>query len=176
MRLPGMSTLQRAAWEAALTPIVPNARRRDLLRRLGLTGVAHDVWISDGVLFAPPRRISIGEGSYLNRQVFMDTDVHLGRKVFVGPRAMFISARHPLGGAQLRAAPGRHLPVHVGDGSWIGAGAVILPGVTIGSGCVIGAGAVVTKDCAANGLYVGVPARRVRDLPDEAPEAPDEPA
>lgn len=174
MRIPGLSALHRAAWEATLTPVVPNTRRRDLLQRLGLRGVARGAMISDGVVFAPPRRISIGEGSFLNREVFVDTDVHLGRNVFVGPRAMFISARHPVGSAQLRAAPGQPDPVHVGDGCWIGAGAVILPGVTIGSGSVIGAGAVVTKDCAPNGLYTGVPARRVRELPDEDPEADDD--
>ncbi|GAA1345222.1 hypothetical protein GCM10009594_22480 [Kocuria palustris] len=170
MRIPGLAALRRAAWEAALTPIVPNTRRRDLLQRLGLAGVADGVLISDGVVLAPPRRISIGEGSFLNRQVFVDTEVHLGRHVFVGPRAMFVTTRHPVGGPQQRAAPGHPDPVHVGDGSWIGAGAIILPGVTIGSGCVIGAGAVVTKDCAADGVYAGVPARRIRELPDDSPE------
>lgn len=169
MRIPGLSAMRRAAWETAMTPVVPNTRRRDLLERLGLTGVARGVLISDGVVLAPPRRISIGEGSFLNRQVFVDTQVHLGRNVYVGPRAMLLTARHPLGDAQLRAAPSWPDPVRVGDGSWIGAGAIILPGVTIGPGCVIGAGAVVTKDCAADGMYVGVPARRIRDLPDEAP-------
>lgn len=56
-------------------------------------------------------------------------------------------------------------PITVGDGCWIGARAVILPGVTIGDGCVIAAGAVVSKDCAPNGMYAGVPARRIRELP-----------
>ncbi|WP_249354641.1 DapH/DapD/GlmU-related protein [Rhodococcus sp. USK13] len=56
----------------------------------------------------------------------------------------------------------------VGDGCWIGAGAIILPGVTVGEGCVVGAGAVVTRDCSPNGLYVGSPARRVRDLDTES--------
>lgn len=57
-----------------------------------------------------------------------------------------------------------HKPITVGKGCWIGANAIILPGVTIGDGCIIGAGAVVNKDCAPNGLYVGVPTKRVRDL------------
>lgn len=52
----------------------------------------------------------------------------------------------------------------VGDGCWIGANATILPGVTVAPGCVIAAGAVVTKDTEPDGLYAGVPARRVRDL------------
>lgn len=164
MRIPGGAAVQRALWQAALSPVVPNTRRRAALEWLGLEGVAPGVLISDGVVFAPPRSVSIGEGSFLNRQVFVDTEVHLGRRVYVGPRAMFITARHPIGGPELRAAPGRPDPIHVGDGTWIGAGATILPGVTIASGCVIAAGAVVTRDCAQDGLYAGVPARRVRDL------------
>jgi maltose O-acetyltransferase len=54
--------------------------------------------------------------------------------------------------------------VSVGNGSWLGTGVTVLPGVTIGEGCVIAAGAVVTADCAPDGLYAGVPARRIRDL------------
>lgn len=50
------------------------------------------------------------------------------------------------------------------DGCWLGGNVTVLPGVTIGRGCVIAAGAVVTKSCDPNGLYAGVPARRIRDL------------
>ena len=56
-------------------------------------------------------------------------------------------------------------PIRVEAGSWLGAGVLVLPGVTIGHGSVIAAGAVVTKSTCADGLYAGVPARRVRDLP-----------
>lgn len=52
----------------------------------------------------------------------------------------------------------------VESGCWIGANVTILPGVTIGHGCIVGAGSLVTKDCMPNGLYVGSPAKRIRDL------------
>ena len=55
--------------------------------------------------------------------------------------------------------------IHIGKGCWIGANALIRPGVDIAAGRVIAAGAVVVKNCDANGLYAGVPARRVKDLP-----------
>lgn len=59
-------------------------------------------------------------------------------------------------------------PVKICNNCWIGAGVNILPGVTIGEGCVIGAGSVVTKDIPANSLAVGVPAKVVKKLNDEA--------
>lgn len=57
-----------------------------------------------------------------------------------------------------------HRDVRIGMGTWIGAGAVVLPGVTIGPGCVVAAGAVVVRHCEPNGLYAGVPARRVKEI------------
>jgi maltose O-acetyltransferase len=56
-------------------------------------------------------------------------------------------------------------PVRIGSGCWLGAGVIIVPGVEVGAGCVIAAGAVVASDLPANGLYGGVPARRIDDLP-----------
>lgn len=56
------------------------------------------------------------------------------------------------------------LPVHIGDGCWIGGGAIILPGVKIGNGCVIGAGSVVTKDVPANSVAVGNPCRVIKKI------------
>lgn len=58
------------------------------------------------------------------------------------------------------------LPIAVGDGVWIGARSVILPGATIGDGAVIAAGAVVTGNVEPNALYGGVPAKRIKDLQD----------
>ena len=55
----------------------------------------------------------------------------------------------------------RGRPVKIGDRAWIGARAMILPGVTIGDDVVIGAGSVVARDCLEPGVYVGSPARKV---------------
>ena len=54
-------------------------------------------------------------------------------------------------------------PVHIEENVWIGAKAAILSGVTIGRGCVVGAGAVVTRSTEPDGVYVGVPARRIKE-------------
>ena len=52
----------------------------------------------------------------------------------------------------------------IGDGSWLGQNVSVIAGVTIGAGCMIAAGAVVVSDCEPNGLYAGVPARRIKNL------------
>jgi maltose O-acetyltransferase len=85
--------------------------------------------------------------------------------VYIAHRVNVLTATHAIGDRRQRASlPQQRRPVEIGSGCWLGTGATVLPGVTIGDGCVIAAGAVVTGDCTADGLYAGVPARRIRDL------------
>lgn len=56
------------------------------------------------------------------------------------------------------------MPVHIGVNCWIGAGAIIMPGVTIGDNVVIGAGSVVTRDIPSNVVAVGNPCRVMREV------------
>ena len=91
--------------------------------------------------------------------------ITIGNKVFIGQDVFITTGTHEIMGPEQRASSQTHYkPVTIDDGCWIGARVVILPGVHIGSGCVIGAGAVVVKDCEPNGVYAGVPAKRIRDL------------
>ena len=60
-----------------------------------------------------------------------------------------------------------NMPVHIGKNCWIGAGALIMPGVTIGDNAVIGAGSVVTKDIPSNVVAVGNPCRLLRPVGDK---------
>lgn len=87
----------------------------------------------------------IGLGSIVNTGASVDHDCVLGVDVHVCP------------GAALSAASA------VGDHSLIGAGSCIVQGVKVGSRCLVGAGAAVTKDCLAPGIYLGVPARKVKE-------------
>lgn len=160
---------QRLGWDFMVnvwagSPLTPQRLRSRLYRTAGAR-------VGDGV--AIRRRVDVygpdldlGDGVFINNHVTIQNaaTVTLGRDVLVGPRVAILTASHDIGPAEKRAGSNTALPVSVGRGSWIGAGATILPGVTIGEGVVIGAGALVTKDCEANGLYVGSPATRVRDL------------
>jgi hypothetical protein len=60
-------------------------------------------------------------------------------------------------------------PIRIGKNAWIGAGAVVLPGVQVGECGVVGAGAVVIEDVEPFTVVAGVPARLIRRLPPAAP-------
>lgn len=147
------------------SPLVPESQRWRALRATGLTVSPCTI---AGRSFFGGADITIGIGTFINHGAFFDSSatITIGSHVYVGPEVMVITGSHKIAGPQNRAGNNYVLPVHIGDGSWIGARALILPDVTIGSGCVIAAGAVVTADCAADSLYVGVPARRMHGLDD----------
>lgn len=148
---------------------IPDGWRWRLLRRFGFNleqcRIAPGVFIGSGSL-------TIGKGSFVNREAFLDpsASIHIGRHTRVGMRSMLITASHTIGATQETRTDKSgdsdlRSPIHIGDNVWIGAGVTILPGVNVEHGCVIAAGAVVTRSCKANGLYGGVPAKRIRDLP-----------
>lgn len=110
----------------------------------------------------PGARISIGNGTYLNRntEVVAARSVTIGRDCKIARDVIIMDTdQHELPGTVIVARP-----VHIGDHAWIGSRAIILKGVTIGAGAVIAAGSVVTKDVPARVVVAGVPARVVRQL------------
>jgi maltose O-acetyltransferase len=106
-------------------------------------------------------RTTINDGCHIEGSAPVD----IGEKVALAAYVLILTSAHEFGGPARRAGRWITKPVSIEAGSWIGARVVILPGVTVGAGCIIASGAVVTDDCAPHGLYAGVPARRVRDLP-----------
>lgn len=111
-----------------------------------------------------PQRIQIGEGVSFSFAVSGGcyiqgaNGIAFGNETIFAPGVKIISANHDshnLG--QWEQAD----PIEIGKHCWIGANAVILPGVKLGDRCVVGAGAVVTKSFPAGSTLVGVPARRV---------------
>ncbi|MBO9627074.1 MAG: hypothetical protein J7484_11960 [Microbacterium sp.] len=151
--------------------LMPVPLRWRLLRAYGAAvercNISPGVWIGS-------RRLSIGEGAFLNTGVMISTHapVSIGRNTFLAMRVTITTSSHEIGPSSKRAGKLTSAPVTIGDGCWIGAGVTILPGVTIGNGTIIAAGAVVTADCEPDSLYAGVPAVRKRALEkDEAPAA-----
>ncbi len=108
--------------------------------------------------------IRIGAETFINRNVLIDSaaPVTIGDRCAIGPGVQFLTSRH-----HGEPHPTRHrpliepLPITVEDDVWIGASAVVLPGVTIGHGATVGANATVTRDVAPGATVVGTPARLV---------------
>lgn len=110
--------------------------------------------------------VHFGKNVYANFNLTLvdDADIYVGDNVMFGPNVTVCTATHPIN-AKLREKVAQYnLPIHIGKNVWIGANAVILPGVNIGENSVIGAGSVVTKDIPTNVVAVGVPARVMREI------------
>lgn len=107
-----------------------------------------------------------GNNVYANFNLTLvdDTDIYVGDSVLFGPNVVVAVAGHPVDPELRRKVAQFNLPVHIGNNVWIGAGAIILPGIAIGDNSVIGAGSVVTKDIPANVVAVGNPCRVLREI------------
>lgn len=112
------------------------------------------------------KHVHFGRNVYANFNLTMvdDTDIYVGDYVMFGPNVTVATAGHPIEPSLRQKAMQYNMQVHIGNNVWIGANAVILPGVTIGDNTVIGAGSVVTKDIPANVVAVGNPCRVLRPI------------
>lgn len=81
-----------------------------------------------------------------------------------GPNVTVATANHPIEPSLRERGLQYNKDVHIGENVWIGAGAVIVPGVRIGKNSVIGAGSVVTGDIPENSVAVGNPCRVIREI------------
>ena len=108
----------------------------------------------------------MGKNVYVNFNftVVDDGEVYIGDYVMIGPNVTIATAGHPVQPDLRKKGIQFNLPVHIGNNVWIGAGAILLPGVTIGDNSVIGAGSIVTKDIPANVVAVGNPCRVLREI------------
>lgn len=108
----------------------------------------------------------LGKNVYANFNLTLvdDTHIYIGDYTMIGPNVTIATAGHPILPSLREKALQFNMPVHIGKNVWIGAGAVILPGVTIGDNSVIGAGSIVTKDIPPQVLAVGNPCRVLRSI------------
>lgn len=112
------------------------------------------------------RHVHFGKNIYANFHLTLvdDTHIYVGDYTMFGPNVTVASAAHPILPQLREKGYEYNLPVRIGKNCWIGAGAVILPGVTIGDNTVIGAGSVVTKDIPSDVVAVGNPCRVLRKI------------
>ncbi len=129
--------------------------------------------IGEGCYIEPPFHSNFGGGhvhfgkniyANFNLTLVDDTHIYVGDYTMFGPNVTVATAGHPIL-PELRSQGYQYnAPVHIGKNCWIGAGAIIVPGITIGDNVVIGAGSVVTKDIPTNVVAVGVPCEILRKV------------
>ncbi|GAB2702318.1 sugar O-acetyltransferase [Mucilaginibacter koreensis] len=110
--------------------------------------------------------IFAGENLFINFHcIILDcAAVTIGSNVAIATGVQILTAHHPTLASERIKGPELASPVTIGDNVWIGAGAIICPGVTIGAHTTIGAGSVVTRDIPANVVAAGNPCRVIRQL------------
>lgn len=96
-----------------------------------------------------------------------DTHIYVGDNTMIAPNVILASAAHPLDPEERRKGYQYNQPVHIGKNCWLGAGVIVVPGVSIGDDTVIGAGSVVTKDIPSGVVAVGNPCRVIKEVKKE---------
>lgn len=147
------------------TSVMEQEERRSLLREL-LGHIGEDTEIRPPLQCDYGYQIRIGARSFLNyNAVVLDcAAVTIGDDVQIASGVQLLTATHPLDASVRRRRWESAQPITVGDGSWLGGGVIVCPGVTIGTDTVVGAGSVVVADLPSRVLAVGNPARVVRRL------------
>lgn len=128
---------------------------------------------ADAMIFSSVRfctyPVSIGSRTHIgHRTLFIGgagCPISIGKDCDIAPEVAFITGTHEIGDTRRRAGREAAYPIIVGDGTWIGARAVILGGVEIGPGCIVAAGSVVKDSMPANTLIAGIPAVIKKSLP-----------
>ena len=113
------------------------------------------------------KNFEIGPSGFINVDCFFDlaAPINIGENVSIGPKSMLITGAHHVGDEDNRCGDLEPRAIIIGDGVWLGARCIILPGVSIGRGSVVAAGAVVTKEVPVNVMVAGVPAKVIKELP-----------
>lgn len=112
------------------------------------------------------RHVHMGNDVYANFNLTLvdDGPIYIGNNVMFAPNVVVSAGTHPIHPELRKGQAQYNVPVHIGNNVWIGAGSIILPGVTIGDNTVIGAGSVVSRDIPANVVAVGCPCRVMREI------------
>ncbi len=110
--------------------------------------------------------VHFGDWVYANFNLTLvdDTHIYVGDYTMFGPNVTIATAGHPILPELREQGYQYNLPVRIGNRCWLGAGVIVLPGVTIGDDTVVGAGSVVTKDLPAGVVAVGNPCRILREI------------
>ena len=160
-----MVWLDRLA-EYNTTPHSQMDRRQALLKEM-LAEVGEGCYV-ESPFFANMggHQVHFGSHVYANFNLTLvdDTHIYVGDNTMFGPNVTIATAGHPIDPELRFRGLQYNLPVRIGKNCWLGAGVIVMPGITIGDNAVIGAGSVVTKDIPANVVAVGNPCKVLRPV------------
>ncbi|MFC1825312.1 acyltransferase [Thermodesulfobacteriota bacterium] len=126
-----------------------------------------DVYVHGKIYVGKRKNIIIGEGCSVNRGVVIQgfNDTKIGKRAVLSVNCILLDGNLDHAGL-VKTGKRLHFPshVHIGDYVWIGAAAIILPGVTIGSRSIVAAGSVVNKSFPEDVLVAGNPAKVIKEL------------
>ena len=149
-----------------MTRPTESEKRQELLKEM-FAEIGEDCYIE------PPfhanwggKHVHFGKCVYANFNLTAvdDTHIYVGDYTMIGPNVTLATAGHPILPELRKEAYQFNMPIHIGKNCWLGAGVIVLPGVTIGDNTVIGAGSVVTKDIPSNVVAIGNPCRILREI------------
>jgi len=154
-----LKACQFSFWSWPIAQLPSYQLRRWYLNRILGYSIEPDVAIHSGC-WVTGFRLSVGEHSVINRNCRLDArgGIKIGANVSISPECYLISASHDPHSPEF-AGSTKPTSVHIHDYVWLGARAIVLPGVTIGRGAVVGAGAVVTRNVDPMAIVAGNPAR-----------------
>ncbi|HEX2536054.1 MAG TPA: DapH/DapD/GlmU-related protein, partial [Chitinophagaceae bacterium] len=118
----------------------------------------------------PPFQVNYGKNTRIGKNVFINFDctfldlggITIEDNVMLGPKVSLLTEGHPVAANERQTLTTGNILIQ--KGAWIGAGAIILQGVTIGEHAVVAAGAVVSKDVPAHTIVGGIPAKHIKNI------------
>jgi len=160
------SKLKQLCWFFCSTllirnPLIPfSGFRKWVLIQFGAT-IGIEARIRPGIIIKFPWKLNMGDHVWLGENCWIDniTDVSIGSHVCISQGAMLCTGNHNYN------SPGFELiakPITLEDGVWIGAMALVGPGVTAFSHSILTAGSIATKNLEAYGIFQGNPAKKIR--------------
>lgn len=153
-------------YEFNMTRPIESAKRQQMLKEMFAE-------IGGNCYIEPPfhanfggKHVHFGNNIYANFNLTCvdDTHIYVGDNTMFGPNVIIATAGHPILPVLREKGYQYNAPVHIGKNCWLGAGVIVLPGVTIGDNVVIGAGSIVTKDLPSNVVAVGNPCKILREI------------
>lgn len=164
---PGRNTLKRLLWYFVnvlffICPLNPLSSIKVSLLRLFGAKIGKGVVIKPGVNIKYPWSLKVGDYTWIGENVWIDNlvEVSIGANVCISQGAMLLCGNHNYKKSTFDLMVN---PIILEDGSWVGAQAVVCPGVTLHSHAVLGVGSVANRDLEPYAVYSGIPAVKVRE-------------